>query len=432
VIGSALGGVVGVAALVSNGAGIKPASSDDVISTVLTDKNTREISLGSLDKRVSDMEKSRQELDQQRDRVDQAVKDMAAATSNISKRVDNVTTDLDALVHEMEATRTELGLQAHTIDQVRHDLKYGSRDKVAERAQLVQPTAQPNPERESLDPRSLFSGTGALDTGQMPRLTAPPASSQQGYLQNSSYAAPARPMMDGGGTLRRISDARPHPKSPAPSLTHDEGMYLPTGAVITGELLNGVDAPTGEQSRHDQMPVLLRIDADAILPNRYKENFRDCFVILTSYGDLGSERAYMRAQAISCIDSSGAAIESDLKAYAVGEDGKVGVKGRLISKQGQFIARSLMIGIMQGVAEGLSQNQTSTIGFDQASGQLQSTASNQPIGSAVLRGTGSALDRIANYYLKLADQTFPVVDIDSGRMIDIIVESGTKLNFKGS
>ena len=49
--------------------------------------------------------------------------------------------------------------------------------------------------------------------------------------------------------------------------------------------------------------------------------------------DLASERAYLRTEPITCIREDGGAIEVPLDAYAVGEDGKVGVRGRLVNNQ---------------------------------------------------------------------------------------------------
>lgn len=66
---------------------------------------------------------------------------------------------------------------------------------------------------------------------------------------------------------------------------------------------------------------------------------RECFVLLAGYGDLSSERAYLRGETVSCVLLDGSVIETR-QGYAAGEDGKAGVRGRLVTKQGQFIARA--------------------------------------------------------------------------------------------
>jgi len=111
------------------------------------------------------------------------------------------------------------------------------------------------------------------------------------------------------------------------------------------------------------------------------------------------------------------AIETRLQGYAAGEDGKAGVRGRLVTKQGQFIARALMVGFLQGAAEVLNKGDTVTLGFSQTNSQDEGN----PWGSAALKGTGNALDRIAEFYIDQAYNLFPVIEIDAGRQLDIVL-----------
>src|SRR3546814_6203967 len=48
-------------------------------------------------------------------------------------------------------------------------------------------------------------------------------------------------------------------------------------------------------------PSLIRIKNEAILPNRFRADFRECFLIAGGWGDLSSERAYLRAERLSCV-----------------------------------------------------------------------------------------------------------------------------------
>ena len=142
-------------------------------------------------------------------------------------------------------------------------------------------------------------------------------------------------------------------------------------------------------------------------------------VLLAGYGDLSSERAYMRGETVSCVLKDGKVIETKLQGYAAGEDGKAGVRGRLVTKQGQFIARALMVGFIEGVSEVLQQGDTVTLGLSQS----QNQDDGNPWGSAALKGTGNALDRIAQFYIDQAYNLFPVIEIDAGRQLDIVLTS---------
>ena len=44
-----------------------------------------------------------------------------------------------------------------------------------------------------------------------------------------------------------------------------------------------------------------------------------------------------------------------------------------------------------------------------------------------MRGAGSAMDRMANYYMDLSETLFPVIEIDVTRHIEFIVQRGTTL-----
>ena len=39
-----------------------------------------------------------------------------------------------------------------------------------------------------------------------------------------------------------------------------------------------------------------------------------------------------------------------------------------------------------------------------------------------------AMDRITDYYLKLADRIFPVLEVDAGRPVDIVLSQGVLLS----
>lgn len=217
-------------------------------------------------------------------------------------------------------------------------------------------------------------------------------------------------------------------------------VTIPAGSILSGVLVTGMDAPTGKQAQRDPFPSLLRIKSEAILPNRFRADFRECMLIAGGWGDLSSERAYMRAERISCVRNDGTVLEAPIEAYATGEDGKTGLRGRLVSKQGQLIARSLMAGLMEGAASAFDVRQVPSInitrGF-QDGGETQAPVYEQAFDSNALqaagaRGAGSALERIADYYLEMAENIFPVIEIDAMRNVDFIVNKGMTVKFNAT
>ena len=82
-------------------------------------------------------------------------------------------------------------------------------------------------------------------------------------------------------------------------------------------------------------------------------------------GDLASQRAYIRATSISCVNSKGKAFDVIVEAYAVSEnDGKNGIRGNLISRNGNAIAGSAFAGGLSALAGSLSPSKVSSLNID--------------------------------------------------------------------
>lgn len=68
--------------------------------------------------------------------------------------------------------------------------------------------------------------------------------------------------------------------------------YIPAGSIISGVMLNGVDAPTALSKNVAPLPTTIRVKLDVPLPNNYNADLQDRFVIGSVTGDLASERLY--------------------------------------------------------------------------------------------------------------------------------------------
>jgi hypothetical protein len=172
----------------------------------------------------------------------------------------------------------------------------------------------------------------------------------------------------------------------------------------------------------------VRIKHDAILPNRFRADVRECFLVAAGYGDLASERAYLRTEAITCIREDGGAIEVPLDAYAVGEDGKVGVRGRLVSKQGQVIGKAMLARFAEGFSQMFGRVPVPVVATTAGTTQpFQQAFSGQAVQAGAVKGVGSALDRLANYFMDMAEEMFPVIEVDAGRGIEFVLNRGATL-----
>ncbi len=193
-----------------------------------------------------------------------------------------------------------------------------------------------------------------------------------------------------------------------------------------GTLLGGLDAPTGGQSQSNPHPVLIRLSDNSVLPNRFRGEYRDCFVIAAGYGDISAERAYLRTENLSCVRADGMALEVKIQGSVYGEDGKVGMRGRLVTKQGQMLANALLAGVVSGIGQGLAMS--STTYSTSALGTVATTSGTDAFVAGMGTGVSKALDRLAQYYIKLAENTFPVIEVDAGREIDVVITKGVRID----
>lgn len=403
---------------------------DDIVKHILSDRDTREVSIEALAAQIKMLANEKNQMAAELERLKN---ERAAAgggreekhMTEQAKRLESVVADLSKKIEAMEAAQV-----AGSVD-----------------GKPGQARPAPPPGGEPLDPKDVFNAGSMRATGssQMyspdtPAPTTPaPGGTASGtavtggirLVNAESVTGAEKPAKDKKGAKEDRSGADPSRnarKERAAGPIKEGEAYLPTGSIISGTLLTGIDAPTGQGARRDPAPALLRIKKEAILPNRYRADIRECFALVGGYGDLSSERAYLRGESISCVKNDGSIIESKLAGYTVGSDGKAGVRGRLVTKQGQLIARAMMAGFIKGVGEAFSYTPVPTLQTS-PSGKVDymQQLSPEAIQSAGMSGVGDAMDRIAKFYIDMAEGMYPVIEIDAGRTVEFVLNGGLRL-----
>jgi len=248
----------------------------------------------------------------------------------------------------------------------------------------------------------------------------PPFPGQLAPLQQ-----PTMPTLTRITVTDRQAASAAHGSSAAAADTRTVSTFLPV-SFTRGTLLGGLDAPTGGQAQSNPHPVLIRLSDNSVLPNRFRGEYRDCFVVAAGYGDISSERAYLRTESLSCVRGDGAALEVRIQGSVYGEDGKVGMRGRLVTKQGQMLANALLAGVVSGIGQGIATS--SSTYSTSALGTIASAEGAEAFRAGLGSGVGRALDRLAQYYIKLAENTFPVIEVDAGREIDVVITKGVRID----
>lgn len=271
---------------------------------------------------------------------------------------------------------------------------------------------------------------GALQTGSQPSqagMQSPIGPPRPGSVKQPDSLSTGTIRMFKGDE-RSKTDAKKDKKKEEPT------TYLPAGSFMQAVLLSGLDAPTaGGKATAEPYPVLLGVTDLSVLPNRFRMNLKECFIIGAAIGNISDERAYIRTETLSCIRSDNRVIEIAVKGQVMGEDGKLGMRGRLVSKQGQQIAMAIFAGTLGGLSTAMTPQQTPQ--FNLFSNPTQSNTNlgySQPsIGQvgqvAAMGGAGNALNMIANYYMKLAERLFPIIEIDAGRTVEVVLLKGQEL-----
>jgi conjugal transfer pilus assembly protein TraB len=209
--------------------------------------------------------------------------------------------------------------------------------------------------------------------------------------------------------------------------------YISTGTMIPVQLVSGIDAPARSGGvglggvSSTPYPVLMVVEDLAFLPNDYRLNLKECFVLGEGVGELASERAQIRVLGLSCIRESGQATDIHLKGVVTGEDGKLGLRGRVVMREGDLLYRSLLAGFVSGISRAFLPFQQGFF-FAQSPQQLLQFPDPQLIGiSGLAGGLGRAAEILARFYLAMARSIFPVIEIDAGRKGVLLVTEGKEL-----
>ena len=204
---------------------------------------------------------------------------------------------------------------------------------------------------------------------------------------------------------------------------------IPAGAFAQAVLLGGVDASTSIQASSDPRPILLRVTAAGTLPRRFKSDLCDCHVLAASYGDVSSERVFMRLEKLTCMErKTGEVLEMQVDGYVAGEDGRAGLRGTIVDRAGANMRNAAIGGFLSGIGSFLSTANNNPMTFSLNSGLAQSNplTNGDMLKHGVAKGASSALEKYADFYIKRAEQMQPVLQVEAGRIVDIVFTKGVR------
>lgn len=210
---------------------------------------------------------------------------------------------------------------------------------------------------------------------------------------------------------------------------NDRRGMLPAGSFAKASLLSGVEAFTGGTAQSQPQPLVVRLDANAILPNSAAYGIKGCHVLASVWGDMSAERVFSRLATLTCVDSQNRLVLSEeVEGVLIDSDGKNGIRGTLQDRQGAKLARSLLAGFAEGMstALGAAQSTVTSTGM----GAITSVDPSKMVKSSGYGGAGKAAEQLSEFYLKQAEATMPVIAVDSGRKISVLFTKSQALKFE--
>ena len=203
---------------------------------------------------------------------------------------------------------------------------------------------------------------------------------------------------------------------------------IPAGSFAKAVLLAGVDASTSMMASSDPRPMLLRITDKGNLPRRFKSDLKDCRCTASTYGDISSERVYVRLEKLTCVErETGEVVETEVAGYVAGSDGRAGIRGKVVSKDGQYLGRGLISGVLGGLSSIASPNKKPTLSIGLGETTVKNEDKADLFKSGVAGGASNALDRLSQYYIDRAEQLQPVIQVSAGQFVDIIFTEGVSI-----
>jgi len=349
------------------------------------------------------------------------------ASTKLDKASRNIATP-GAQVDPRDVWMAQSSQQMKEMDNVIQGLKLKLVDVEQKQSAPQPPSKQTSvlPPLPPMRPTASVPGSGSMDQA-LPQgsATAPSGVPLTTLPPLPPPVVPREP----GIAAFEVSDAIPVTRA-AQDEAKQGKTYIPSGAFMRVALMGGLDAPTGGQAQNNPWPILLRVQDNAFLPNRYRAKVKECFMLGSGYGDISSERAYLRLESLSCVLNNGEVVDATIKGYVVGEDGKAGLRGRLVSKQGQVLANALMTGIIAGIGQGFQQSATTY--STSALGSVGTVDPGKQFQAGIGAGVGKALDRLSQYYITLAEKMFPIIEVDAGRVVDVVLTKGVTLGMAAS
>ncbi|WP_103727280.1 TrbI/VirB10 family protein [Novosphingobium sp. HII-3] len=331
------------------------------------------------------------------------------AQTNQLKGVQNAVSKVDQVQSELQALRQE-------NEQMKADATRVLDAYERENRELKQQMSRGGGAAADVSAPGAAAAARAMGMGGV----APMARSNEVKLVSFS-GGPAGPTGDG----KRIDS-----QGKQAAVYTDSPNYLPPNSMAQAKVVVGVDAATNVRSQGDPLPVLLRITGPARSVfsdgKLLRTRVQGCMVNGAAYGDLSSEKVYVKLQRMTCPQPGGRYAVSEVKGF-ISFGGKVGLRGRVVSREGGLIGQAFLAGLAGGFGRGFTANTNSIFQGANVSvdGKREQLSTGDILKGGVGEGVSQAGDTVSNYLIERAEQYQPVIEMPTGADVEVVFLDGT-------
>lgn len=375
--------------------------------------------------RFRELDQSYRKLQADYTRLERRERDWAAEKDEILREVHKVVTTIagEASTAQDRAKRAEAESESLQLQLAAYEER------------LTRMENQPPVTQVGFSPSQAESETGA-------RLPEGQGTNEFVTANNTAREAPSgrRSAAETGGNAPANPPAPPQPSFVEFSLEGEKNTrkkianYLPAGSYAPATVISGVDASVGVENQSDPRPVLIRVDGPAVTAEtkdgrQQTVDITGCLITAQAIGDLSSERVFPRILGMTCSPEEGEISEFKVAGFVAGQ-GKAGVRGQVVSREGDLVENAAIAGVLTGLAQTVGNIGGTASGDITSDDGIQGLSQILTAGALNAGGEGiaSAGDRLAQYYIRRAEQYQPVISLYGGTEVEVVFLKGVTID----
>ena len=159
-------------------------------------------------------------------------------------------------------------------------------------------------------------------------------------------------------------------------------------------------------------------------------DIQGCTVTGAAYGDLSSEKVYVRLQTMACAGRGTGHGRGDGRSpgYVAGA-GAAGVRGAVVSREGALVEKAFFAGVFSGFGQSATQAFSPQAVLAGGGAATIANTGIEDIGRAGLgSGIGTAGQQVSDYLIRRAEQYQPVIQLAAGTPVTVVFIEGSWLD----